>query len=776
MKKLSYLLFAIVLVVNQPIFSQISINHQNKANSRQPTFNIPIVPHKILNAPIEDGSYNLNIYQNDNNAKGMYYRSMSFDPVWADRFQTVLDSLIDVSNVPGASLAVLSPGQGMFYGVSGISSAGIPITPEMRFGIGSNTKLFMAVVLLKLQEEDMLSLDDALYQWLPSIPYIDSTATIRQMLAHQSGFFDYFNDNPSLITDSTWADTSRFWTVEEVLATIGEPHFTPGTGWGYSNTNYMLAGEIIEAVTGSNWVDYFHNYIFDPLNMDSTFIGAYEPRNGPVAAEWDYFTGQIIINSPMTAEYSMMHAAGGILSAAGEMASWYDALLGGDLLTDTSMQELMAFEPIWYYGLGIWANQYFGKLAYSHSGGTLGYLSLMWYDVDSESILCVLYNGRDAVSTQFIALLDVLYKDFPKEENDAGIQDIISPWSNICIVPTSPLLVLKNHGSELLTSVEINYFLDEDSVSTINWMGTLGAGDTVHLLLDEIMPDEGHHTFISYTSQPNGQSEGYLFNDTARSNFIVNTVSAILAPLEEGFENMPWPPDGWSLGSNSIFDWRDNFIVAYNGEGTAMKNNYNDISFGFHYDLDLPLINISGGNNPALNFTYAYAKYPMNNNDSLMVLISSDCGNTWDVLFNKGGSLLSSASPTYNPFYPTSASHWKQESISLDAYQGDMMIRFRAVCGGGNNLYLDDIAVLYTVGTENIPGEMSFSVYPNPTSDVITVSGIPPQSEILITDITGKTLYRLKSRDAETIIDLSSFPQGIYFLITDIGSMKVVVL
>ena len=153
-------------------------------------------------------------------------------------------------------------------------------------------------------------LDDHLYQWLPSFQYVDSTTTIRQLLTHQSGIWDYWNDSPSIF-DSIWADTSRFWTTEEIIGSIRAPHFAPGNGYRYSNTNYVLAGMIIEAATGQTWVQKLHDFIFDPVELDSTFVGAFEPRNGPVAAEWDAYFGHLITNSPMTAEYSQANACGG---------------------------------------------------------------------------------------------------------------------------------------------------------------------------------------------------------------------------------------------------------------------------------------------------------------------------------------------------------------------------------------------------------------------------------------------------------------------------------
>ena len=92
--------------------------------------------------------------------------AQTFDTIWANRFQTVLDSIVTANNIKGASAALYVPGQGTWTGVSGISSPGVPITEDMRFGIGSNTKTFIATLVLKLQELGLLSIDDSIYQYL----------------------------------------------------------------------------------------------------------------------------------------------------------------------------------------------------------------------------------------------------------------------------------------------------------------------------------------------------------------------------------------------------------------------------------------------------------------------------------------------------------------------------------------------------------------------------------------------------------------------------------
>ena len=309
-------------------------------------------------------------------------KAQTFNANWGNQFQSALDNAVFANNIKGASVSVYSPGQGLWTGVSGYSSFQVPITTDMCFGIASNTKLFISTLILKLQEQGILSLNDQLYQWLPAIPQIDSTTTIRQLLSNQSGIYDYLNDDPNvtLWNDSIWADTSRFWTSQEILATIGAPNFAPGMGYSYSNTNFILAAMIIEVATGNSWVQNLHTYIFDPLSMNSTFVGAFEAPNGPVAHLWDTNLGEL--SYPMTSLYSTVTAAGGILSTSSDMAIWYSALFSGAIISEASLQEMTNFDPLSKYGLGISKSYHLDDdptttKAYCHSGSMFGYQLVM---------------------------------------------------------------------------------------------------------------------------------------------------------------------------------------------------------------------------------------------------------------------------------------------------------------------------------------------------------------------------------------------------------------
>ena len=123
----------------------------------------------------------------------MFYATLnaqSFNPALASRLQKTIDSILIAKDIKGISAGVYIPNMGKWQGVRGISHPGVPITSDMEFAIASNTKLFTAVLLLKLAENNKLRLDDSLHAFLPSYTNIDSNITIRQLLNHTSGLDD----------------------------------------------------------------------------------------------------------------------------------------------------------------------------------------------------------------------------------------------------------------------------------------------------------------------------------------------------------------------------------------------------------------------------------------------------------------------------------------------------------------------------------------------------------------------------------------------------------
>jgi CubicO group peptidase (beta-lactamase class C family) len=619
--------------------------------------------------------------------------SPTFDPVWAAKFQNAISSALPTSGIHGVSVAITFPGMGTFIGVAGESAPGIPMTPDMQFAIGSNTKLFTAVLALKLQELGILSLDDPLSAWLPYYPNINGSATIRQCLLHETGFFDY-KDIPD---DSVLLyGPQQFYTQQQVLQRVGPPLFEVGREMRYSNTNYNLVALAMESAAGKTYSELLHQYIFDPLRLDSTFLGAYESPNGNLAHGW--YLNDDLGTTPRLTPISMWWSAGGIYSTASEMVQWYDNLFAGNIINQSSLQQMTYFDQTTWYALGL---QYLSPPflpdddVLGHIGGVYGYTGVMGYDVKRRSSLCLLTNqGDDGVQfpNVLVPLVTQLYFEYTRRVNDAGITKILSPISQICNGSFSPEVLLHNFGSSNLQSVKINYQVDDGGINTYDWTGTLLKDATTSVALPSISAPAGNHSFRAFTSLPNGNTEGYDYNDGASSKFTVNN-GPFATSIDEGFEG-PSFPAGWQNGNNTVYDWGQSNVGYFaNGSSKGIGRNNFDDGTERSYDLELPYLNLSADNNPVLSFNYAYGfnKSCPQCLDELTVLISKDCGKTYHPLMTKKGQALKTSNT--NTFHYPLSNEWGTTTVNLSAYKTNVFIKFRMTNGFGNLFYLDNIKV-----------------------------------------------------------------------------------
>ncbi len=320
-------------------------------------------------------------------------KAQTFNPLLASMLQDTLDTYVSMlSNIKGMSASVYIPGQGLWQGVSGDSYSGQPITQDMEFGIASNSKLFVSTIILKLQEDGILSLNDSVHNWLPNYPNVNPNITIRQLLNHTSGISDPIFVSPWM--DTIMANPTRVFTPNEVLSWLGPPTFEPGTGWGYSNVNFILAGMIAQSATGYHISQLIRDSILTPLNMDSTFYDVEEFERGIISHRWYYNvdyndTSRVGLNTAGG-------CAGSIFSTSSEMAQWYHALFSGQVINAQSMAELTTFvptgDPEYDYALGLDRSTTFGVEYWGHGGSTWGYRSKMIYDSCMNIVVCGLTN------------------------------------------------------------------------------------------------------------------------------------------------------------------------------------------------------------------------------------------------------------------------------------------------------------------------------------------------------------------------------------------------
>jgi D-alanyl-D-alanine carboxypeptidase len=357
--------------------------------------------------------------------------AQTFDPVLAGELQNKIDSLRIANNLKGISASVIYPSMGKWKGVTGISHTGMPITSDMLFGIASNTKLFTSVLLLKLAENNIIQLDDSLHQYLPTFSNIDSNITIRQLLNHTSGLDDV-TSVPGY-PDSMLTNPNRIFTASELMTWAGPSSFTPGTGWEYCNTNYLLAGMIAESATGNSYSQLLRDSILTPLQLDSTFLDVYEPVLYTAAHPWQ--SGVDNNSIPRTSVNSAAWSAGAMYSTSGEMAQWYNAIMNGRVLNANSFNELTTFVGTGNYGLGVSQATVIGRTVWTHGGNIWGgYNSSMMYDPATKAIICVLINQLPAQAFQIsIQLLSTLIK------NPVGLTEntITEKWISVYPNPTN---------------------------------------------------------------------------------------------------------------------------------------------------------------------------------------------------------------------------------------------------------------------------------------------------------------------------------------------------
>lgn len=362
------------------------------------------------------------------------------------QMQKVLDRGISKYSVRGASAAVIFADEKTWTGVSGISHDTVAIRPDMLFAIGSITKNVVAALTLKLVEEDVLSLEDPLSKWLQSYPHVDDKITIRQLLNHTSGLYMFWDNQQ--IWDDLKADRTKVWTPEEVLSYIKEPYFSPGEGWRYSNSNYLLLAMIIEKATGSNLSSEFKKRFWQPLGIDHAYLSQEEtiPEN-QAHVYGDNFNNDgsdlDLTFLPRASHESITYGSSGIFTTAENLARWSHALFGGKILRQQSLNEMLTyveFNPVSNmraYGLGVqvYTRSFSsGKYAIGHGGGNIGTTTYMVYLPEYHVSIAVMITafpnrGAGVITKRLIRIV-------LKEQNALGIIPYFDffPWGLIIIV------------------------------------------------------------------------------------------------------------------------------------------------------------------------------------------------------------------------------------------------------------------------------------------------------------------------------------------------------
>lgn len=328
---------------------------------------------------------------------GCTNNSSRIHPSLASQLQTVLDDQRRSQGIPGISAAVITQKGQKWFGVSGHSAKKDSLKPEMLFGLGSITKTYIAALVLKLVEEGKLSLDDPVNRWLTSIPFVNGSITIRQLLNHTSGLYRY-QQKPEYY-ESVVTHHDKVWKPQEILDTFLKE---PETGWGESAADYVLLGMIIEKATGKRVSTELRERFFIPLKLNRTFLYPDEryPLKNLAHLWWDVDGSGKIVDvlsdttaTSLVALFSSVWTSGAIHSTAEDLAIWTKELFDGHILKEISLKRMITpttVTPSLQYGFSVVVDKINEKTVYWHTGG-IGYCSVYYYipaDSLSIAVLC----------------------------------------------------------------------------------------------------------------------------------------------------------------------------------------------------------------------------------------------------------------------------------------------------------------------------------------------------------------------------------------------------
>ena len=319
---------------------------------------------------------------------------------------------------PGLVLFVETP-QGQYLKAAGVSNieSGTPMQPDDILEIGSNSKSFTIVLLMQMQEEGLLSFDDLLSDWLPEyaaeIPNGD-VITLYQLANHTTGIWDYGDQiigeaatNPDKL--------EKYFTPQELIQYAidnGTPDFTPGEGWKYSNTGYILLGLIAESASGQSLSELYQERIFEPLGLDSASFIEGVPQEGEITTQGYWWTEDGTRLNTTNWNVSQGWAAGGNAMTADDLARYIKSLAAGELFENPdSLDQMKAFNEASLfsvgapYGLGIMD---FGDGYFGHEGQTAGFQSLMYANPESQVTVIGLTNSAGYSAYSFLNVRNIL--------------------------------------------------------------------------------------------------------------------------------------------------------------------------------------------------------------------------------------------------------------------------------------------------------------------------------------------------------------------------------
>jgi CubicO group peptidase (beta-lactamase class C family) len=328
----------------------------------------------------------------------------SLAPELRERIDKTAQVVLTQTGVPSASVAIVKDGTIVYlqaYGSARLDPR-IPAQSEMRYSIGSISKQFTAAAMLLLQEEGKLSLDDRVSKYLPNLTRANEVS-IRQLLSHTSGYQDYWPQDyvpPSMLQPITAEKIMDQWARKPL-------DFDPGSKWQYSNTNYVIAGVIIEKVSGMPLLQFLQTRVCASLGMKSAANIDQEKLGDTDATGYKRYALGPLRVAPKEGK-GWLFAMGELAMPAGDLARWDISIIEQKLLKPSSYSELETEVRLknglgTQYGLGVDVSSQSDRRALAHGGEVSGFTAENIVFPDDRAAVVVLTNQDAARASGEIA-------------------------------------------------------------------------------------------------------------------------------------------------------------------------------------------------------------------------------------------------------------------------------------------------------------------------------------------------------------------------------------
>jgi CubicO group peptidase (beta-lactamase class C family) len=324
-------------------------------------------------------------------------------PVSGRTVDSIASAVLQSTGVPSATVAVVKNGQLAYanaYGQAKLDPA-VRATPDMRYAIGSISKQFTAVAALLLQQDGKLRLDDPVSRYIPGLTR-GNDVTVRMLLSHTSGYQDFWPQDyvmPGMLKPTTPQAIADAWAKKPL-------DFEPGSRWQYSNTNYTLAGMVVEKASGMPFFQFVRTRILQPVGLTSASNFDVDPRAANVTGYVRYGLGPL--RPAPDAGAGWMWAAGELAMTASDLAKWDICLIKHCLLSPAAYRELEREVVLnngagTGYSLGLDVGMQGGRFMLEHSGEVSGFTAENIVFPEDSAAIVVLTNQDAAPASGAIA-------------------------------------------------------------------------------------------------------------------------------------------------------------------------------------------------------------------------------------------------------------------------------------------------------------------------------------------------------------------------------------